>query len=124
MRGKPAAVLIALVLFAVACDGERHPPPTRIDGDAARGRAALIRYGCGACHRIPGVTQARGIVGPSLQGLADRPYLAGRLVNDPGNLVTWIRRPRAIDPQTIMPDLAVSDDDARDIATFLYADRR
>jgi hypothetical protein len=29
-----------------------------------------------------------------------------------------------IGPQTIMPDLAVSDDDARDIAAFLYAGRR
>jgi cytochrome c1 len=60
----------------------------------------------------------------SLAGLAARPYLAGRLVNDPAALVAWIKNPRALDPQTFMPDLAVSDADAVDIATFLYESTR
>jgi putative membrane protein len=118
-----AIVLAAFILAGAACSGERTASVTD-EGDATRGREAFARYGCGACHHIPGVPGARGITGPSLHGLAARPYIAGRLPNDPGNLVAWIRRPRVIDPQTIMPDLAVSDDDARDMAAFFYAERR
>src|SRR5690606_21805350 len=50
-------------------------------GSARRGRTILAsgQYGCAACHTIPGVRGARGIVGPSLVGFADRPFIAGRL---------------------------------------------
>jgi hypothetical protein len=54
--------------------------------------------------------------------LARRPYLAGSLVNEPGNLVAWVQDPRALAPGTIMPDLDVTASDARDIAAFLYRD--
>ena len=118
MRAMPV-MMLAVLVATVACDGEKRAP--RTDGDTARGRQALERYGCGACHQIPGVQGARGIVGPSLRGIAGRPYLAGRLPNDPVNLVAWIRQPRAVDAQTIMPALAVSDADARDIVAFLSA---
>jgi hypothetical protein len=42
-------------------------------------------------------------------------------VNDPPNLIAWIRRPRAFDPRAVMPDLAVTAADAQDIAAFLGA---
>jgi cytochrome c1 len=41
-------------------------------------------------------------------------------VNTPKNLIEWIKRPHALDPKTAMPDLKVSDLDARDIAAYLY----
>jgi cytochrome c len=111
---------LGMLLGAVAaCDGQPSRADVAPGGDAARGREAIARYGCGACHQIPGVTGARGIVGPSLRGVAARPYLAGHLPNGPANLEAWIRRPREVDPKTIMPDLAVTERDARDIATFL-----
>ena len=120
MNARHVAVVAVLTVALTACD--REEPGARIlpGADVARGGQALTRYGCGACHQIPGVPGARGIVGPSLAGLANRPYLAGRLINDPLNLVAWIQRPRIHDPQTIMPDLAVSESDARDIAAFLF----
>ncbi|MGH7278042.1 MAG: c-type cytochrome, partial [Candidatus Rokuibacteriota bacterium] len=99
-------------------------PASLVRADAARGHAALQRYGCGACHVIPGVAGARGIVGPSLANLSARPYLAGSLVNEPGNLVAWIRDPRGLQPRTVMPVLGVTEADARDIAAFLYGTAR
>jgi cytochrome c2 len=125
MKEPRAAVVVTFVALLFvglgACDGDKRAPRVVTDGDRERGRQAVERYGCGACHRIPGVRSARGIVGPSLEGLAARPYIAGRMANDGSNLVAWIRGPRVLDPQTIMPDLAVSEPDARDIAAFLSA---
>lgn len=90
-------------------------------GNPDAGAAAMVRYGCGACHDIPGVTGANGSVGPSLQGLADRAYIAGVLPNEPGGLVRWIVDPTTHSPQTAMPDLGVTDAEARDMAAYLYA---
>jgi cytochrome c len=90
------------------------------EGEPERGSRALADNGCGACHRIPGVARARGLVGPPLAGLASRSYLAGRLPNEPLNLIRWIRHPREVDPATAMPEQGVSDADARDMAAYLY----
>jgi cytochrome c2 len=89
-------------------------------GDPARGRFALDAYGCGTCHTIPGVPEARGLVGPPLTHFANRLYVAGAAPNTPDNLVAWIEGPRRLAPETAMPDLGVGQFDARDIAAYLY----
>lgn len=91
------------------------------DADPVRGARAMVDYGCGACHVIPGVTGARGTVGPPLAGFGDRAYVAGVLPNDPGGLVRWLIDPPAHAPRTAMPDLGVTEADARDMAAYLYA---
>ena len=89
-------------------------------GDAQRGRQLIPQYGCGACHTIPGIDGAKGQVGPPLNGIADRAYLAGVLSNTPNNMVTWIMHPQQIPPGSAMLELGVSERDARDIAAYLY----
>jgi cytochrome c2 len=89
-------------------------------GDPDAGRAAIGRYGCGACHQIPGVPGASGQVGPSLKGVSTRAFLAGRVDSTPANMVRWIRDPQGVEPGTVMPDMGVSEDDGRDIAAYLY----
>jgi cytochrome c2 len=90
-------------------------------GDPVRGRAAIRQYGCGACHQIRGVDGAEGQVGPPLDGIGGRAFIAGRLSNSADNLVRWITDPRGVDDKTAMPDLGVTDSDARDIAAYLYS---
>lgn len=90
-------------------------------GDARMGPALFQKYGCGACHAVEGVRQGRGQVGPPLTGLARRAYLAGQLPNTPANLIAWIQFPQRIDPGNAMPDLNVTESDARDIAAYLYS---
>ena len=85
-----------------------------------RGPVLLREYGCGACHTLPGNSQAPRTVGPSLQRVKDQMYLAGTLTNTPPNLMRWIRDPQAIRPHTAMPNLGLGPEDARDIAAFLY----
>ena len=88
-------------------------------GDVARGKLALGQYACQACHTIPGITSSSPNVGPPLQGLASRVQVAGKLANTPDNLVRWIRDPKAVKPQTAMPDMGVTELDARDMAAYL-----
>jgi cytochrome c len=89
-------------------------------GDIERGRVAIRYYGCPACHSIPGVPGADGLVGPSLAGIAGRVYLGGAVSNTPENMRRWIRRPRDIAPRTIMPNIPMTEHEARDIAGYLY----
>lgn len=129
MGGLLLAVAIVLVVIAAAASGLNYyrsqqrlveRAATLTGGNPSRGSAAILHYGCGSCHTIPGVRAARGLVGPPLDGISDRIYLGGVLYNTPENMLLWIRAPRQVDPLTAMPDLGVSEEDARDIAAFLY----
>ena len=89
-------------------------------GDPRRGVETMRQYACATCHRIPGMVGANADVGPALAGIASRKYLAGRLPNSPENMIRWIRDPRGVSPATLMPDLEVSEEHARDMAAYLY----
>ncbi len=88
-------------------------------GDVGRGRFAVSQYGCHGCHRIPGITGAKVDVGPPLGGIARRQLIAGQIANTPETMVRWIRNPQDVDALTAMPNLGVTEHDARDIAAFL-----
>jgi putative membrane protein len=90
-------------------------------GSATSGKVAIGKYGCGACHAIPGIDSANATVGPPLTQIAMRQYLGGHLLNTPTNMVKWIQHPQVIDPGHAMPELGVTDEDAKDIAAFLYS---
>jgi cytochrome c2 len=93
--------------------------PPLVGGDAKRGRDALFQYACNACHVIPGVTGAQTRVGPPLAGIAGRGLIAGKLPNTPDNLALWLRRTQEVKPGTAMPQLGVTEQDARDMAAYL-----
>jgi cytochrome c2 len=116
--------LLGLVLFlALLSSGCRGPEETArrlTGGEPGRGPALIRKYGCQTCHTIPGVPGADGMVGPPLDRIAGRTYLAGRLPNTPQNLMRWIRDPQGISPGTAMPQMGVTEQDGRDIAAFLY----
>ncbi len=110
----------ACALLAIAAAACSDPSMQRLDAQAANGRLLLRQFGCGECHTIPGVANARGNVGPPLTHVARRTYLAGRVPNRPETMVQWIRDPRRFDPMTQMPDLQVTEAHARDMAAYLY----
>jgi cytochrome c len=90
-------------------------------GDSQRGKAAIARYGCGSCHTIGGIRSAHGLVGPPLTGFRDRMYVAGILPNTPDGLIHWIREPKVVNPKTAMPQLGVTEQEATDIAAYIYS---
>jgi cytochrome c1 len=79
-----------------------------------------MNYGCGSCHRIPGVAGAEALVGPPLDDYHARSYIAGTLPNTLENLVLWIREPQAVEANTAMPNLGVSAEEAQHMAAYLY----
>jgi cytochrome c len=116
-----AAAAVAMLLAAGGCGKHVTKAPLVSGGDAERGKIAIESYGCGACHTIPGIPGARGLVGPPLGDVGRRVYIAGVLPNDPESMVRWIMNPPAVDPKTAMPELGVTERNARDIAEYLYA---
>lgn len=113
--------LVMSVLLLTACSTILFPSHSKVaGGDPERGAAALQAYGCGSCHAIPGVPGAVAYVGPPLDAWAERHYIAGALLNTPENLIYWLREPQAVEPDTAMPDLGVTEQDARDISAYLY----
>ena len=117
----PLLILIAALTFTGCTRRDTIGARELTGGDPDRGVAAIGRYGCGSCHEIPGVRRAHGTVGPPLTGIASRSYLAGRVSNTPAGMIRWIQHPQQIEPGTAMPDMKVTNDDARDIAAYLYS---
>jgi cytochrome c len=113
----------ALILLAIAaCSSKSETFSAREvpGGNARNGRNYMEAAGCGSCHMIPGVVNARGMVGPSLEHFAQRSFIAGEVPNTADNLVKWIVNPPSIEPKTAMPVLGVTPTQARDIAAYLY----
>jgi cytochrome c2 len=118
-----AAGLVLLgVGMPAGCTGGQMSRPFSVvmNGNPHRGRQLIVSYGCGACHVIPGIYTARGLVGPPLYFFSRRTIIAGELPNTPDNLVRWLRHPTAVEPGTAMPDLGLNQQQAQDIAAYLY----
>lgn len=113
-------LLAAACTFTFGCSGAQQPSPVGVNANVQRGKKLIIAAGCGSCHTVPGIYRARGMVGPPLYFFSRRTMVAGELPNTPDNLVRWIQHPQSIEPKTAMPDLGLSEQQARDIAAYLY----
>jgi cytochrome c1 len=122
------AALVAICVSAAAL-GAWHTSEQRNEsiakaltgGNPQRAAPIIRRFGCGGCHTIPGIAGADGRVAPPLAQLRQRVYIGGVLNNSPDNLVRWIVSPQAISPHSAMPATGITEDDARHVAAFLYA---
>jgi len=104
-----------------ALQATEPPPPAHesTHADPERGKRAMHQYACASCHVIPGLVGANAPVGPPLAGFGARAIIAGVLPNNPENTVRWLRAPRQVNPASAMPDLGVTERDARDMAAYL-----
>lgn len=119
MRPVLALPVGLLALLGGGCADDGSPRPLPVAGDAERGRAALERFDCEACHVIPGVRGLPAHMGPSLEQYARRAYLAGKFPNEQHYLVRWIVDAPALAPATAMPAIGVSEAEALDMAAYL-----
>jgi len=116
--GAIVATFLSVATLA-ACNAASRTANAMTGGEATRGPDAIRRYGCATCHTIPGVPGAVGSIGPPLAQVARRSYVAGS-PNAPEHLVAWLQHPRRVRPGTPMPEMGVTERDARDIAAYLY----
>ncbi len=121
---RAAALTISLATFGAAvagCQPQGAGKAVPFDGSTAEDGAQLIRQvGCGGCHSIPGIGDADGLVGPPLDHMSRRIFIAGVLRNTPDNMVTWLQHPQAIVPGNAMPDMDLTEDQAQAITNYLY----
>jgi mono/diheme cytochrome c family protein len=71
----------ALVEREAGKPATRGEEPAPQAGDPDRGRIALHQYACNMCHEISGISGPPALAGPPLREMAQRPYIAGVLVN-------------------------------------------
>jgi cytochrome c2 len=119
MRRSLPIVLCAALLAACSKTPPKTDPIT--GGDPRHGRELLARYGCASCHRIKGIAHADSQVGPPLDEIRSRGYIAGVMPHNADNLIRWIQHPRQVVPNTAMPELGVTEAEARDMAAYLYS---
>jgi|SRR5581483_3960402 len=120
-----SALQVLFVALALLLSGCIEQPGRAAAGQAARGSAfngqhLIFSYGCGTCHVIPGISEADGTTGPPLTGFASRLYIAGVLTNEPAHLIEWLENPQQIVADNAMPNLGITEQQARDIAAYLY----
>jgi putative membrane protein len=119
-RERPFLALLFLPLMLFGCGEEAASATAALGGDKVQGAELTKQLGCGSCHVIPGIEGANGLVGPSLSQVGDRVYIAGVLRNTPDNMVVWLRNPQSTVPNNAMPDMGLSEQQARDVASYLY----
>jgi cytochrome c2 len=119
LQALPALGLFAASVIVVVSCANGTTQQQVAHGDVERGQELFIEYGCAACHQVSGVRQAVGRVGPSLDDFAEQRIIAGVLPNTPGHLAAWIQQPSEYAPNTGMPDVGVTDEDAPHLVAFL-----
>lgn len=118
-----AALVVAAGCAACGCRGASTAVAASraaTGGDPEHGETVIRQVGCGSCHTIPGVRGARGVVAPPLSFFARRTFIGGEVPNSADNLVRWLCNPQQIEPHTAMPNLGLSEQQARDVAAYLY----
>lgn len=108
------------MLAAGACKPAPGPDVAMPLADAERGRLAIERVGCGACHTIEGIRWPQGGSGPALEGFQQRGLIAGRLPNRPDVLAAFVRDAPSLVPDSAMPAMPLTEREARDVAAYLY----
>jgi len=116
-----AALVAATLLAGCQGSGASRPSGVATGGYVRSGRDAILSRHCGACHDIPGVVGAHGVIGPPLESFSRRTFVAGLLPNTPPNLVRWLREPQRIDPLSAMPTLGLDEQEAKNVAAYLYS---
>ncbi|HTL48374.1 MAG TPA: c-type cytochrome [Verrucomicrobiae bacterium] len=87
------------------------PPP--VQGDAENGKKIFQEVGCMGCHSKGEIKG--GEHGPELVGLGSKVKADW--------LYTWLKNPKHYWPDTRMPNLRLSDQEAADLTAFLLADK-
>jgi cytochrome c2 len=109
-------------------DAQSDDSATALAGaNAARGRELVDTKGCGLCHRMSGVPPLHPGLLPTGVAVTDMAR-AVRLAPDlrfarerwrASSLVRWLVDPTFVKPDTPMPKLGLSEDEARSIAAYL-----
>ena len=120
-RSDQEVIAIVSYLFANSTAYDMEPIP--LAGDPVRGEELVASVGCMACHQSPEETvgatartvsshqDLRRQFGPNFQGLGSK--------TSPQWVYNWLKDPTAYHPETRMPSLRLTDQEAADITAYL-----
>ncbi len=112
------AEAVTAYLWSVGMTSDYHPQKgITATGNAANGKRLADQVGCKGCHVIGDDTRMRDARGRSYD-IAPELTRVGSKVNADW-VFEWIRNPRAVNPDARMPNLRLTDQEARDIAAYL-----
>ena len=87
-------------------------------GDAVAGKDVFAKSACVGCHTIRGVSA--GVLGPDLSHFGSRKLFgAGLWETNVDNVAAWVKDPPKLKPGSKMPNLHLSDADAKAVAAYL-----
>jgi cytochrome c oxidase subunit 2 len=97
---------------------QQATPAEPTDELAKKGGELFSQTACVGCHTIRGVSG--GAIGPDLTHVGSRNMLAAGIVaNTPENMVRWLKNPQAVKPGVLMPNLGLTDDQAKALTAYL-----
>ena len=123
LKGQAAVVLgvvgVSIVLVSAHVVGSAPPtiaaPATAATDDIAYGRALFVAKGCTTCHVHADISSNASMsIGPNLTAYQPAPDFVRR----------WLRNPKAIRPNTFMPDLDLTETEIDALLAFLDAEHQ
>ncbi len=93
-----------------------HETPFGLEGaqKAEQGRMLYVRHGCFGCHGLPRGVEQLPPMSTSLDGI-------GKKVVSTSWLYQWVKDPRSIRPNTLMPRFRLGEDVLRHIVAYLLS---
>jgi cytochrome c oxidase subunit 2 len=99
-------------------------PSAAVDPLVAQGQTLFQQKGCVGCHSLVALNAPPGLIGPNLTDVGAHSWIAaGTLKNTDENLARWIRTPQTVKPGALMPNLGVSEAEAKALVAFLRTHR-
>lgn len=106
----PSDEIDALKAFLLHRKGENLADGTDVGpANSANGKKLMDKIGCLGCHKV---AHRGGTFGPDLSRVAEK-------IN-PRWPMPWVKNPLSYDPETVMPDFRLQDDQIGDIAAYLF----
>ncbi len=121
---QPKAPAQAPTSKAPADSAKPAAAPAPADPLVAQGEKLFAQKGCIGCHSLVAVNPPKGLIGPNLANVGARTWIAaGTLQNTDENLTRWIRNPQQWKQGVLMPNLGVTEDEAKALVAFLRTHR-
>lgn len=109
-------------------DEATPPGAAKVEGNLANGRKVLDSKGCASCHGMTGVAALSPSAMPvtidaktmlrAKQLAPDLRYARERFT--PEKMLAWLADPKAIKPDTTMPKIPLTAEEAKDVVAYLY----
>ena len=112
---KNKAELNSLVDFLYERSADYTPNLAPGAGSIANGKKIFHEVGCMACHGIDDVTAYHADFAPDLSSIGSK--------LSPAFIYSWIKNPQHFNPNSRMPSLRLSDQEASDITAYLSSKR-